>query len=276
MRQSGATDYSSLVTHHSSLALRDRLWLWGHEAGAYNAEWNIPAPSRITPVEAAVYLGIPNLLMVKYNGQPEPPWEQYTVPMRALRRVGWSLTGARGESSREEREAVFALAARTSNLTTLVLDDFINWDTHAPELSLDELAEIEQRRRLPDGRVLDLMMIRYSHQLEIDVAKHLRYCTQVSFWIWHAKDIGRLEADFARFEQVTPGKQRFLGCYLWDLGPGGAPIPLERVRYLCETGLRWLRAGRIAGMIVLPSCICDLELESVEWLRGWIAGLGDA
>ena len=44
--------------------VRDRLWLWGHEAGAHDAEWNLPRPSRITPLGAACYLGIPNLLMV--------------------------------------------------------------------------------------------------------------------------------------------------------------------------------------------------------------------
>ena len=43
----------------------------------------------------------------------------------------------------------------------------------------------------------------------------------------------------------------------------------------CETGLKWLREGRIQGMIFLASCICDLDLDAGEWTRRWIARVGD-
>ena len=36
--------------------VRDKLWLWGHDAGAHNDGWGLPRPSRITPTEAAFYL----------------------------------------------------------------------------------------------------------------------------------------------------------------------------------------------------------------------------
>jgi hypothetical protein len=48
-------------------------------------------------------------------------------------------------------------------------------------------------------------------------------------------------------------------------------MPLELMQKQCEIGLRWLREGRIEGMIFLASCICDIELETVEWTRRWIA-----
>jgi hypothetical protein len=44
----------------------------------------------------------------------------------------------------------------------------------------------------------------------------------------------------------------------------------------CQLGLEWLRTGRIEGMIFLASCICDLNLEAVEWTRKWIREVGDA
>ncbi len=56
-----------------------------------------------------------------------------------------------------------------------------------------------------------------------------------------------------------------------------APTPreaLERMRRQCELGLSWLKEGKIEGMIFLASCICDLELEAVEWTRSWIAEVG--
>jgi hypothetical protein len=36
-----------------------------------------------------------------------------------------------------------------------------------------------------------------------------------------------------------------------------------------------LREGKIEGMIFLASNICDLDLETVEWTRRWIADVGD-
>lgn len=247
-------------------AIRDRLWLWGHEAGSQNWEWNLPRESRITPVEAAVYLGIPNLMMVKYNGLPVMPYDQVALPMRGLRRVAWSLTGARGESSAEEREHVLALAAATPNITGLVLDDFINWDTGEPELSPEQLADIGARCAMPDGRRLDRMMILYTHQLDADLAAHLPHVNQVSLWVWHARDLPGLPDALARLEQLAPAHSRFVGCYLWDMGPR-APMPLDAFQRQVEQSLGWLEDGRIAGVIFLASSMCDIGLPTVEWLR---------
>lgn len=254
--------------------VRDRLWLWGHAAGASNREWNLPRPSRITPLEAAAYLDISNLLMVLYDGQPEMPYDQYYVPLRALDRVGWSIVGARGERPAGMLEHILDLARREPNLTGLVMDDFLNWDSGQPEVSVEELARLAAQRRLP-GKTLDLMMILYAHQLDAPVAEHLRHCNQVSFWIWESKNLVHLERDFARFEQLVPDHERYLGVYMWDFGAGGAPIAdLSLLQRQCELGLAWLHAGRIHGMIFLPSTVCDLELDTVEWVRGWIREVG--
>jgi hypothetical protein len=269
-----ADDGGAPVRHTNNYpTTREHLWLWGHTAGSHNEEWNLPRSSQITPVEACAYLDIPNLLMVRYNGQPEMPYDQLTIPMRALSRVGWGITGARGETSHEEREHVLNLAARTPNITGLVMDDFINWDNGEPELSLDDLASLDERRKLPD-RTLDLMTILYTHQLDSDLSDYLPYCNQISLWTWHATELDHLDANLTRLEAIAPSHQLFLGCYMWDLGPR-APMPLDRFVHQTEQGLEWLRSGRIAGMIFLASCYCDLELDTVEWLRQWIQQFGE-
>jgi hypothetical protein len=61
---------------------------------------------------------------------------------------------------------------------------------------------------------------------------------------------------------------------MWDYG-AKQPMPVETMKRQCETGLRWLKAGRIDGMIFLASCICDLDLPAVEWTREWIAKAGE-
>lgn len=40
-------------------------------------------------------------------------------------------------------------------------------------------------------------------------------------------------------------------------------------------GLKWLREGRIEGIIFLGMCICDIGLEAVQWARTRITRVGD-
>jgi hypothetical protein len=259
------------------LTVRDRLWLWGHDAGSHNEGHGLPGPSRITPAEAAAYLGIPNLLMVRYKGRPPLPLDGYAVPLRALRRVVWSAVGAHGQTDEGERAHVLALAAREPNVTGLILDDFF-LEEPAPggepaALSLDELRELREQLSV-GGRRLDLWAVLYEHQLGRDLAAYLGLIDVVSLWAWQADRVPGLGDGLGRLEALAPGCGKALGCYLWDYG-GKRPMPLELLQGQCEAGLGWLRQGRIAGIIFLASCLCDLGLQAVEWTRGWIAQVGD-
>jgi len=76
-----------------------------------------------------------------------------------------------------------------------------------------------------------------------------------------------------RLERVAPNSARLLGCYMWDYGKKRR-MPLDLMQHQAEFGLELLQNGRIEGIIFLASCICDLELEAVEWTRNWIAQHG--
>jgi hypothetical protein len=254
------------------------LWLWGHDAGAHNEGWGLPQPSRISPTEAAFYLGIPNLIMVRYQGRPPLPFDQYALPFRTLKRVVWSVVGAGGQTDERERAHVLDLAARHPNITGLMLDDLFGSETPAQggalaALSLGELRDLRTRLSV-GGRRLDLWAVVYEHQLEKPLAPYLELLDRVSFWTWHAEKLRGLEGNLERLKRVAPGCGRVLGCYLWDYGKM-KPMPLDLVGHQCELGLTWLRGGEIEGMIFLASCLCDLELEAVEWARNWIAQVGD-
>jgi hypothetical protein len=257
--------------------LKDKLWLWGHDAGAHNDAWGLPGPSRITPTEAAFYLGIPNLIMVRYQGRPTLPFDQYALPFRALRRVVWSVVGAGGQTDESERAHVLELAARHPNIAGLMLDDFFGSEQAAQgqepaALPADRLRELRDHLTV-GGRQLRLWAVLYEHQLEKPLTPYLELLDLVSFWTWDSNQLPGLEANLERLEQVTGPCGRVLGCYLWDYGKK-KPMPLDLMRHQCETGLRWLRQGRLEAMILLASCVCDLELEAVEWTRDWIARVG--
>ncbi|MHB9032225.1 MAG: hypothetical protein ACYC6L_04150 [Anaerolineae bacterium] len=232
--------------------------------------------SRMTPLEGACYLGVPNMIMVRYNDLPAMPFDQYALALRPLKRIYWSTVGGGGRTSDEERSHVLELARRFPNITGLFMDDFF----HSPKgsgdtgmLSLTQLQALRAQMRLPD-RSLKLGVTLYTHQLELPLAEYLALCDQISLWTWCAPDLAGLDANFAKLEALAPAAGKLLGLYMWDYGLH-QPMPLNLMEKQAETALKWLRAGRVDGMIFLASCICDLELEAVEWTRAWIAGVAE-
>ena len=111
------------------ITVRDRLWSWSvdasfdwpaHEAG------ETPGKNRMTPVEGAVYLGVPNVMFIQYQGIPPAPFEQYFTPFKAMQQVFWTLSnnGNQVHQLGKEQEHVFQLVAAHQNITGLLLDDF--------------------------------------------------------------------------------------------------------------------------------------------------------
>lgn len=261
-------------TSSSHQFVRDRLWLWGHPEGSHNEGWGLPAPSRITPVEAAYYMGTPNVVMVTYKGKPEPPLEQYAIPFRALREVVWSIVAAGGITSDREREAVFKLAQENPNFVGFQLDDFFGTskDGYRSALSVDELKQLQSKLK-SGSKKLDLWVTLYTYQLDDPISEQLKYCDVVTLWTWKAADLGGLEANMKKTERISPSTRKVLGLYMWDYGIN-QPISVSAMQQQCELGLEWLKQGRIEGMIFLASCICDLNLDAVEWTRAWIKKVG--
>ena len=264
--------------------VRDKLWLWGHESGSHDDGANIPGSSRIPPAEAAYYLNIPNLIMVRYRDYdapgivllPQPPYDQYALALSPLKQLVWSFVNEAGVTDDQEVDRVIDLAGKFPNITGAMMDDFFlenPTDGNIGVHTLDQLSAIKQRLTLPDRR-LDLWVVVYAHNFDMPVADHLAACDVVSFWTWKAKHLADLEANFARAEQITPNNRKVLGCYLWDYGDK-KPMPLDLMQAQCRIGLDWLKQGRIDGMIFLASCICDHRLDTVEWTKQWIADVGD-
>ena len=121
---------------------------------------------------------------------------------------------------------------------------------------------------------MGLWVVLYDHQLDWPVRDHLELCDTVTFWTWKSSNLTNLERNFEAVQKLAPAAEKVLGCYMWDYGEK-KPMSVGLMEMQCETGLKWLREGRIEGMIFLASCICDLDLDAVEWTRRWIARVGD-
>jgi hypothetical protein len=138
--------------------------------------------------------------------------------------------------------------------------------------SIEELDNL--KKRLTDLR-LDLWISCYTTYLDLpNIEKILGRCDVLIYATWHAKDLTNLEQNLSRLEDHMPHSRKVLGCYMWDYGEN-RPMPLDLMQHQCNLGLKWLREGRIEGMVFVASCICDMGLEAVEWTRKWIQEVGN-
>jgi len=269
--------------------VRDRLWIWGHPAGAYNDNFikDLPRKSTVEPVAAADYMGIRNMIFVLWERRPVPPFDEYYQPFKKLDRVIWSLTGASGLTSAEEREHAYKLAAENPNVAGFILDDFFHGhvtDTAADvaptettpfeaALAPDELKAIREQLVI-GGKRLPLVVVVYTGQISPRALQHLEQTDQITMWTWDPAHLKDLESNFERLEELAPGKPIYLGCYMYDF-LHSRPLSMDLMKRQCQVGLGWLAEGRIEGMIFLATPLCDVGLEAVEWARGWIAEVGD-
>jgi len=255
--------------------VRDKLWIFACPAGTDNTKdnhWGLPKVSRMTPAEGAFYLGVPNLMLIRADGKPPIPSDQYAIPFRPLKRVLWSLTGSGGRTSEEVREDAFRLARRFPNIVGFIMDDFFHKDGSG-NLSVEQLRDL-RKRFFVDGRKLDLYVVVYTHMMHLPIREHLKYCDKITLWTWNSRDLRNLEENFQRLEKMAPNHGKLLGCYTWDY-PNKQAVRMDLMKKQCRLGLSWLKEGRLEGMIFLANTTGDLELETWEYARKWIAENGD-
>ena len=259
--------------------VRDRLWIF---SCATNSDFpHIGRRSVVSPAEGAYFLGVPNILMVQSHpkeavyGRLEPPLEQYAVALRPLKSVVWSVVGSGGFHKTEETAEVLAMANRVPNFRGLMLDDFFTGKAEGQraQWSVAELADVRQKLA-QTGKKLDIFVTFYVKHFDLPLADYLDQIDVLTFWNMDTAAIGNLDDNFQKLERLYPKKRKMLGCYLVDYRKKqGTPVDLMKLQ--CEAGLRWLREGRIEGLIFLGNTVLDLGYESAEWTRQWIQQVGD-
>lgn len=258
--------------------VRDHLWVFNCPP---NTDYgSMQRRSVMTPAEFAFFLGVPNIIMVQASakearyGRFEPPFDQYALALRPLKRVIWSIVGSGGFSDERETEEVLELAEKTPNFVGIMLDDFFkgkNSDERAV-LGLDELRDI--RRRLQAGsKKLEIFVTLYYSQLDLALQDYLELVDVITLW-GGPSDLEHLDTNMAKVEKRAPRSKKMLGCYLADYGKAEG-LPLHLMKLQCETGLQWLQEGRIEGMVFLGNTLADLGFQSVGWTRKWIEKVGE-
>ena len=259
--------------------VRDRLWIF---TCAANSDYlRLRRRSVMTPVEGAFFLGVPNIIAVQSSAQEaahgrlEPPFAQYLVAMRPLKRIVWSVVGSGGFHSPEETKEVLELARTTPNFAGIMLDDFFTGDKDGKraQLTVEQLAGVRRQLRQGAGK-LDIYVTLYADKLDQPISDYLKLVDAITLWTSDPNELLNLEASLKLVEALAPKARKLLGCYVVDYGrKEGTPLPLMQRQ--CETGLRWLKERRIEGIIFLGNTTLDLGFPSVDWTREWIQRVGE-
>lgn len=105
--------------------LQDRLWMWGHDPGAYDGPkgaYNIPLSAPMSMAEGIKSMGIPNVCVIR-GGTPN---EEYRKQFKDVKRIAWNLSGGSNKSYYSLKDYVFGLRDTMPNLTGYYLDDFFH------------------------------------------------------------------------------------------------------------------------------------------------------
>ncbi len=253
--------------------LRDHCWLWCHQPGSHNGQYKLPVDSTITPEEASAFMGIDRLIFVGVQNKPLPPFKPHAEPMRHAKSLVWSIIGGCSSTRNNHEtdlEPVLALKPDFPNLSGAIMDDFFNAKGTGDDLARWNVEATKGFRKKLNDASLDLWVVAYDQILDHPVEPWLEACDVITYWTWKAKNLSKLEDNFARLEKKAPNQRKVLGIYMWDYG-GEAPMPMETMKKQVAIGQRLLNEGRIESVIFLASNLCDLNVDTVLYVKELLA-----
>jgi hypothetical protein len=124
-------------------------------------------------------------------------------------------------------------------------------------------------------RPLSLWGVVYTMSFDIpNLREYLAFLDVIHLWVWHARDLPRLDEHLDRCAALSGGKPINLGLYLHDWGDR-RPMPLDLMEFQCEQARRYLHDRRIVGATFLSTSVLDVGLATPAWTRDWIRQVRD-
>ncbi len=259
------------------MLLREKFWLWGHPEGVYNNRFGNEGCSRMTAMEACLYLGIRNTFMVPVGHNLNR--RQYNKSFITLRQVGWECY--RAVRNPQLIDDLIEEAKDFPNFGCVVFDDFI---FQTPQEKVDAIVEklwkFREKFQNNNVRKLDMWMVLYTHEFGLDpeADERLKKCIEpfdgVIMWTWKECDVPLVPEKYEVFKKLTAGKRRMFGCYLWNFGES-KPATGEAVSWQLDWYRDKLIAGEAEGIVLHTNTMADMDYESYEVANAWMAIHGD-
>jgi hypothetical protein len=255
--------------------LIDGVWLWGQTPGSHhvNPDYRLPGVNKMTPIEGCEFFGIERCCRVAMGAGPFPPFDNESIPLDKLKEVVWSVVGAgsvvRNEENLADLEEVLRQAKMHKNVVAGIMDDFLQSERRRAIFTPEVLKKVKETLRTSVGRPLEYWTVYYDRELDLDVQDYLDVFDVITYWTWYGENLWKLEEYLDRVIANNPGKRFYCGCYLWDYGNGKAYTP-EQMQHQLDVYYKYIKAGKISGIIICSNCCADVGLDTVPQIQAWL------
>ena len=251
--------------------LRDKLWLWGHPEGRYNSEFGNTEVSRMTPLEGAMMLDCTGIFMVPVGIDVNR--RQYNHSFKPMQRVGWECYSA--ATNPEVVEPLIKESGDFDNICCVVFDDF-HRDYAFRNFDIQNLYKVHDRIHNNDVKELDMWMVLYTHEFgekpeeDEEFMPFIEPFDGIIMWTWEEKNVANFEEKYKKFKEMTKGKRKMLGLYLYNFGEE-KKATAKAVKWQLERYSELLKAGEVEGMVLHTNTMADLDHESYDACMEWLA-----
>ena len=255
--------------------LRDKLWNWGHLEGSHNSVTLID--SKMSPEDFAKEYGVERSFIVSYGGNIEPPFDKFADRFSCLKEVKWSVIGddtsPLPSAELGNTNDIISIAKTHSNVTGGVVDDFFR-PNRMEKFTPSVLNKI---RKTLNQNGLDFWSVLYNYQLDFEnLSEYLNCFDGITFWIWGANNIDNVDKYLEKFFNLSKGKRKMLGVYLWDyVGIGKQPMNKEKFEKQLSKYFELLKNKTIDGIIFCSNTVGDANLETNKILKRYLSQYGD-
>ncbi len=87
--------------------------------------------------------------------------------------------------------------------------------------------------------------------------------------LWHSADIEALPGDVDRLAVLSGGKPELLCTYLYDFG-NGRQLSYKLMQRQLRVAKMLLSQGKVYGVVVLGTCMMDLDWEANRCFYDWL------
>ena len=238
----------------------DKLWVFGHPVNSLKGCAGLSGDSKVSPIEAMNDFGARNLFYVMM-GRPADI-VRYNEEAVSAARIGWSVDGS------VRLEDILAQAKVFPNIDRALFDNFFsaeNSGNNWKKYSLQDLMNIRDRLHAAG---LEMWVVYYTMQSDLDAGAYLELFDGVTFWFWDEPSNDYFDRSCEQFIRNTPGKKRLIGCYLYNFGQS-REATADSVLHQLDREKDLIDAGLIDGIILHTNAVGGLGFGAYEAAKKW-------
>lgn len=221
-------------------------------------------------------LDIPNMMMINCDGEPAPYSEDaygYAESFCRMSKVLWGCTGSDGFRAGNEEMFIRELARRYPNVCGAFMDDYLlkfkkSKSEEGKRAALEEICRICSELDKAE-RKMELAATWYMNEMETLDPEAMACLDTLMLCTWNADELSLMAERFEHIAHKYPNHKKLVNIYIYDF-PNHRPVPALLMEHQCETALKWLREGRIDGIVIEANSVMGVGFESELWLRKWI------